>query len=177
MYYFTFVQATLNHLYNKTRSAVVTHHYYYLDISSSNLPWLVHLVVTPNQPWLTYIYNHIAAEVHVQVNGANWIAMTTCNQTPPPPFLLQHILVITITRWYSNKSWNRLCSFPSNQDGWELCRSIRIRLGAVLWIGGAKKTRVRVQLQYSLLITVMPDSHRFRIPTTLIINKAPLASR
>ena len=34
MYYFTFMQATLIHLHNKTRSALVTHHYYCLGTSS-----------------------------------------------------------------------------------------------------------------------------------------------
>jgi hypothetical protein len=40
MYYFTFLQATLIHLHNKTRSAVVTHHYYCLG-TSSNQPWWI----------------------------------------------------------------------------------------------------------------------------------------
>ena len=35
MYYFTFMQATLIHLHNKTRSALVTHHYYCLGTSSN----------------------------------------------------------------------------------------------------------------------------------------------
>jgi hypothetical protein len=40
MYYFTFMQATLIHLHNKTRSALVTHHYYCLG-TSSNQPWWI----------------------------------------------------------------------------------------------------------------------------------------
>ena len=40
MYYFTFMQATLIHLHIKTRSALVTHHYYRLGISS-NQPWWI----------------------------------------------------------------------------------------------------------------------------------------
>jgi hypothetical protein len=39
MYYFTFMQAILMiHLHNKTRSALVTQHYYCLG-TSSNQPW------------------------------------------------------------------------------------------------------------------------------------------
>jgi hypothetical protein len=40
MYYSTFMQATLIHLRNKTRSALVTHHYYCLG-TSSNQPWWI----------------------------------------------------------------------------------------------------------------------------------------
>jgi hypothetical protein len=40
MYYFTFMQATLIHLHNKTRSALVSHHYYCLG-TSSNEPWWI----------------------------------------------------------------------------------------------------------------------------------------
>jgi hypothetical protein len=40
MYYFTFTQATLIHLHNKTRLALVTHHYYCLG-TSSNQPWWI----------------------------------------------------------------------------------------------------------------------------------------
>jgi hypothetical protein len=40
MYYFTFMQATLIHFHNKTRSALVTHHYYCLG-TSSNQPWWI----------------------------------------------------------------------------------------------------------------------------------------
>jgi hypothetical protein len=40
MYYFTFMQATLIHLHNKTRSTLVTHHYYCIGISS-NRPWWI----------------------------------------------------------------------------------------------------------------------------------------
>jgi hypothetical protein len=40
MYYFTFMQATLIHLHNKTRSALVAHHYYCLG-TSSNQPWWI----------------------------------------------------------------------------------------------------------------------------------------
>jgi hypothetical protein len=40
MYYFTFMQATLIHLHNKTRSALVIHHYYCLG-TSSNQPWWI----------------------------------------------------------------------------------------------------------------------------------------
>ena len=40
MYYFTLIQATLIHLHNKTRSALVTHHYYCLG-TSSNQPWWI----------------------------------------------------------------------------------------------------------------------------------------
>jgi hypothetical protein len=35
MYYFTFMQATLIHLHNKTRSALGTHHYYCLGTSTN----------------------------------------------------------------------------------------------------------------------------------------------
>jgi hypothetical protein len=40
MYQFTFMQATLIHLHNMTRSALVTHHYYCLS-TSSNQPWWI----------------------------------------------------------------------------------------------------------------------------------------
>jgi hypothetical protein len=40
MYYSTLMQATLIHLHNKTRSALVTHHYYCLG-TSSNQPWWI----------------------------------------------------------------------------------------------------------------------------------------
>jgi hypothetical protein len=40
MYYFTLMQATLIHLHNKTRSALVTHHYCCLG-TSSNQPWWI----------------------------------------------------------------------------------------------------------------------------------------
>jgi hypothetical protein len=40
MYYFTFMQATLIHFHNKTRLALVTHHYYCLG-TSSNQPWWI----------------------------------------------------------------------------------------------------------------------------------------
>jgi hypothetical protein len=40
MYYSTFMQATLIHLHNKTRSALVAHHYYCLG-TSSNQPWWI----------------------------------------------------------------------------------------------------------------------------------------
>jgi hypothetical protein len=40
MYYFTFIQATLIHLHNKTRSALVIQLYYCLG-TSSNQPWWI----------------------------------------------------------------------------------------------------------------------------------------